>query len=181
MKTRLVILLTATLALLGRPARAGESSLGVDVGYVKANRVDATLFFNGNFRFHLSKRFAMEPEFSYWRKSQTALGFTASIEDLQFGANLLLVLPVGRNLEVFGGGGGGLHQITGNLAAGGVSGVSDSITQGGLDLQVGADVKASDGLSFFVGARHDWVLGLSGDDPRRLDQAKFFGGFRVRF
>ena len=32
-----------------------------------------------------------------------------------------------------------------------------------------------------LGARSDWVLGLSGDDPRRLDQTKFFGGFRVRF
>jgi hypothetical protein len=181
MKRRLVILLAATLALLGREARAGETSLGIDVGYVKPKRIEATLFFNGNFRFHLSRRFALEPEFSYWRKSSSALAVTASLEDLQFGANLLAVVPVGRTVEVFGGGGGGLHQITGNLAAGGNNAVSDSITQGGVDLQAGADVKASGGLSFFLGARYDWVLGLSGADPRRLDQMKFFGGFRVRF
>ena len=127
MKRRLVILLAATLALLGREARAGETSLGIDVGYVKPKRIEATLFFNGNFRFHLSRRFALEPEFSYWRKSSSALAVTASLEDLQFGANLLAVVPVGRTVEVFGGGGGGLHQITGNLAAGGNNAVSDSI------------------------------------------------------
>ncbi len=115
MKGGLVTLVTAAFLILGREVPALESSVGVGVGYVKANGVDATLVFNGVFRFHLSKIFALEPEVSYWSKSQSVLGVTASIEDLQFGVNALAVFGAGRSVEVFGGGGGGLHQITDRL------------------------------------------------------------------
>jgi hypothetical protein len=161
---RSLLLLTLATALLAAPeAFAVDSSLGVSLGYVEAKRVDATLVFSGDYRFHLSKVIALAPEFSYWK---------------------VAVLPVGSRVQLFGGGGGGLHHVTGNLAirgSGTASSVTDSITRGGFDVLAGVDIAAGDTLSFFLSARYDWVLGLEGDDPRRLDQAKFVGGFRVRF
>jgi len=182
---RSLLLLTLATALLAAPeAYAVDSSLGVSLGYVEAKRVDATLVFSGDYRFHLSKVIALAPEFSYWKKSQSSVTLTSSIEDLQFGVNAVAVLPVGSRVQLFGGGGGGLHHVTGNLAIRGsstASSVTDSITRGGLDVLAGVDIAAGDTLSFFLSARYDWVLGLEGDDPRRLDQTKFLGGFRVRF
>ncbi len=182
MKVALNGLAVATLLCAAMPqARAADSSLGVSLGYVEARRVDPTLVFSGDFRFHLSRTFALAPEFSYWKKSESSLSVTSSIEDLQFGVNLVAVLPVGRRVEFFLGGGGGLHHVTGNVQVTSAAAVSDSITQGGVDVLGGIDIGAGDNLSFFVLARYDWVLGLEGDEPTRLDQYKVAGGFRVRF
>jgi hypothetical protein len=184
MKATLSGLVAATVLVAAIPdARAADtgSSLGVSLGYVEARRVDPTLVFSGDFRFHLSGVFALAPEFSYWKKSQSSVSVTSSVEDLQFGVNVVAVLPVGRRLEFSVGGGGGLHHVTGNLGLAGTVGLSDSITQGGLDVLGGIDIGAGDNLSFFMTARYDWVLGLGGEEPTRLDQYKFLGGFRVRF
>ncbi len=59
--------------------------------------------------------------------------------------------------------------------------MSASTTKGGLDLLAGVEVRASGWLGFFLAARRDWVLHLGGADPARLDQTKFYGGFRARF
>jgi hypothetical protein len=177
-------LVVATALVAAAPAaRAADtaSSLGVSLGYVEARRVDPTLVFSGDFRFHLGGVFALAPEFSYWKKSQSSVSITSSVEDLQFGVNAVAVLPVGRRVGLFVGGGGGLHHVTGNLGVTGSTVVSDSITKGGVDVQGGIDIGAGDNLSFFMSARYDWVLGLEGDEPTRLDQYKFLGGFRVRF
>jgi hypothetical protein len=163
------------------PVRAADSSLGVSLGYVEARNVDPTLVFSGDFRFHLSGKFALAPEFSYWKKSQSSLSVTSSVEDLQFGVNLVAVLPASRRVEFFLGGGGGLHHVTGNVQVASAAAVSDSITQGGLCVLGGIDIGAGENLSFFGVARYDWVLGLEGDEPTRLDQYKIAGGFRVRF
>jgi hypothetical protein len=163
------------------PVRAADSSLGVSLGYVEARRVDPSLVFSGDFRFHLDGPFALAPEFSYWKKSESSLSVTSSVEDLQFGVNLVTVFPVARRVELFLGGGGGLHHVTGNVQVTGASAVSDSITQGGVDVLGGIDIGAGDNLSFFLLARYDWVLGLEGAEPTRLDQYKIGGGFRVRF
>jgi opacity protein-like surface antigen len=182
MRRGLIILATVTaIAAHGRDVHAAESSLGVGLGYVKAKGVESTILYSGDFRFHLSRGFALAPEVSYWKKSATAQVVTASIKDLQFGVNALVVSHAGRDVELFVGGGGGIHSLTGDLAVGSVSAVSNSITKGGLEVLGGVDFKAGDALSFFLAARYDWVLGLSGEDPRRLDQAKFYGGFRLRF
>jgi hypothetical protein len=165
----------------GREARASEGSVGIGLGYVKAKNVESTILYSGDFRFHLSRGFALAPEISYWKKSATSAAVTASIKDLQFGVNALMVSHAGRELEIFLGGGGGIHSLTGGLAVGSVSAVSSSATKAGLDALGGVDFKAGDALSFFLAARYDWVLGLSGEDTRRLDQAKFYGGFRLRF
>ncbi len=177
----IVLAVMTTILAAGREARARESSLGVGLGYVKAKSVEATILYGGDFRFHLSRGFALAPEISYWKKAATIQAVTASIKDLQFGVNALVVSHAGRDVELFVGGGGGIHSLTGSLAVGSVSAVSNSTTKGGLDVLGGADFKAGDALSFFLAARYDWVLGLSGADPRRLDQVKFYGGFRLRF
>lgn len=177
------LLVAATFAL-GTDARAVESSLGVELGYVKAKGVDSTLVFGGDFRFHLAKAFALAPEFSYWKKSQSGLGITASAEDLQFGVKAIGVYRASQILQLFGGAGIGLHHVTGSVGVAGGTRASDSITKGGVDIVGGIDVKAGNGLSFFMEARYDWVLGLDGTEGRdtnRLDQHKFLGGFRVRF
>ena len=182
MKRGLIVLVVMmTLLALGPEARASESSLGVGLGYVKAKSVDATILYTGDFRFHLSRGFALAPEVSYWKKSSTSQAVTASVKDLQFGINALVVSHAGRDVEIFVGAGGGIHSLTGTLAVGSVSAASSSNTQGGLDVLGGVDFKAGDALSFFLAARYDWVLGLSGADPRRLDQARFYGGFRLSF
>jgi hypothetical protein len=182
MRAALRGLLAATiLVATTTEARAADSSLGVSLGYVKPKSVDSTLVFSGDFRFHLNHVFALSPEFSYWKKSQSAVAVSSSVEDLQFGVNLVAVLPVGHRVELFVGGGGGLHHVTANLALSGSAGLSDSITEGGVDALGGIDIGAGDNLSFFLEARYDWVLGLEGADSERLDQYKFVGGFRVRF
>jgi opacity protein-like surface antigen len=170
-----------TILVAGREVRASESSLGVGLGYVKAKGVEATILYGGDFRFHLSRGFALAPEISYWKRTATAQGVTASVKDVQFGVNALVVSHLGRDVEVFVGGGGGIHSLTGSLAVGSVSALSNSTTKGGIDVLGGADFMAGDALSFFLAARYDWVLDLSGEDPRRLDQVKFYGGFRLRF
>jgi hypothetical protein len=186
MKTRNVAVgLLALLALsAGVRASAGESSLGVELGYVDAKVPESTLFFAGDFRFHLAKSFALAPEFSYWKKSESAVGISSSLEDLQFGVKAVYVFRPSRIVELFVGAGGGLHHLTGNVGVTGGSALSDSLTKGGLSALGGIDLRAGDDLSFFIAARYDWVLGLEPGqtgDTGRLDQKKFSGGFRVRF
>jgi hypothetical protein len=180
-KAALMLIAVAALLWGAGTAAAAESSLGIGLGYVKPKDVESTLFLTGDFRFHLSNTFALAPEFTYWKKSQSAAGLTASLEDIQLGLNLVAVLAAGRSVELFFGAGGGLHNFTGNLALRGVSAASDSASKGGLDAFGGIDFKAGDSLRFFVAARYDRVLGLEGDRSDRLDQAKFYGGFRIRF
>jgi hypothetical protein len=182
MRQKLAVLAVgAALLASGRQAHAVQSSLGVGVGYVKPERIEATLLFTGDFRFHLSKTFALAPEFSYWKKSQTALGVSASLDDLQFGANALAVLHPSRRVEVFGGAGGGLHHLNGAVVVSGSPGASNAVSKGGVDVLGGVDIEANAGLSFYLAARYDWVLGISSPNPNRLNQSKFYGGFRVRF
>ncbi len=182
MRRGLIVLTIATTWLVtGRVARAGETSIGVGLGYVKAKSVDSTLMFIGDFRFAAGRNFALAPEVSYWKKSVTIQAVTASVKDLQFGVNALLLAHPSRDVELFIGGGGGVHDLSGELAVASLSALSNTTTKGGLDVLGGVDLKAGDSLRFFLTARYDWVLGLSGADGRRLDQTKFYGGFRLRF
>src|SRR5437868_3922498 len=119
MKRRVVTMaVAAMLAASSRGARAADapSTLGIGVGYVKAKSIDATIFFAGDFRFHLGKHFAFSPEVSYWKKSAQDVVVEASVSDLQFGLNLLGVVRPAAKVELFFGGGGGVHQIGGAVA-----------------------------------------------------------------
>jgi hypothetical protein len=183
MKRRLVtIAVAATLAAGSRDARCAgvPATLGVGVGYVKASSVQATVVFGADFRFHLSKHFAVSPEVTYWKRSAPEVLVASSVKDLQFGANLLGVVRPGSKVELFLGGGGGVHQIGGAVSIGGLQ-ASQSLTKGGVDVVGGLTLEVADDLGFFLAARYDWVLGLGGDDPSRLDQYRVLGGFRLRF
>jgi hypothetical protein len=176
----IVVVLMTALQLEGPTASASESSLGIGLGYVKAQEIDSTVWFNADFRFHVSRSFAFAPEVGYWKKSVGVLGVNASVRDLQFGVNALVVLHPTRDLVIFGGGGAAVHDIAGDLSVLGIS-IADSAAKGGLDVLGGIELRAGGALSFFLAARHDWLLSLRGDKPRRLDQTKFYGGFRLRF
>jgi hypothetical protein len=183
MKRRLVIIAVAAAVAAGPGnARAAEapSTVGVGVGYVKARSVDPTISFTGDFRFHLGTHVAFSPEVSYWKRSAQGIGVAASVKDLQFGVNVLGVVRPASKVELFFGGGGGVHQIGGAVSVVGIQ-ASDTITKGGADVTGGFTLEVADDLGFFLAARYDWVLGLGGEDPQRLDQYRFYGGFRLRF
>jgi hypothetical protein len=183
MKRRVVTIAVAVmLAVSSQAARAADlpTTLGVGVGYVKAKTIDSTVFFDADFRFHFGTHFALSPEVSYWKKSAQVV-VEASVSDLQFGANMLGLIHPTRKIEVFLGGGGGVHQIGGSIGVGLNLQASQNITQGGVDVLGGITLEVADDLGFFVAARYDWILGLGGDDSSRLDQYKVYGGFRIRF
>src|SRR6266496_4028801 len=125
MKQRVVtFMISAVLVAAGGEARALDSSLGVGLGYVKPKLLDATLWFTGDFRFQVFKGVFLAPEFGYWKKSTSVAQVTVSSEDLQFGIDAILVLRTGGTVELFAGGGGGMHHLTGDLAARGITAVS---------------------------------------------------------
>jgi hypothetical protein len=172
----------ATLATWTSEAGAADipSTLGVGVGYAKAKSVDSTILFSADFRFHLGKHVAFSPEVSYWKRSAQDVVVAASVSDLQFGVNLLGVVRPASKVEVFLGGGGGVHQIGGAVSVASLQ-ATETITKGGVDAVGGLTLEVADDLGFFLAARYDWVLGLGGSDSSRLNQYKFFGGFRLRF
>ena len=182
MKRFVTIAVAATLAAGSREALCAgvPSTLGVGVGYVKASSIDPTVAFSADFRFHLAKHVAFSPEVSYWKKSADGVLVAASVKDLQFGVNLLGVVRPASTVELFLGGGGGVHQIGGAVALGSLQ-ASQTITKGGVDVVGGLTLEVADDLGFFLAARYDWVLGLGGDDASRLNQYRFLGGFRLRF
>jgi len=102
MKRAVTVLVIMMILSAGREARASESSVGVGLGYVKAKNVESTILYSGDFRFHLSRGFALAPEISYWKKAATIQAVTASIKDLQFGVNALFVSHAGRDVEAVG-------------------------------------------------------------------------------
>jgi|SRR4051812_1935711 len=183
MKRRVVTIAVAMMvAAAGRSVRAADAptTLGIGVGYVKAKTVNSTIFLDADFRFHFGTHFALSPEVSYWKKSAQVV-VEASVSDLQFGANLLGLIRPAKKIEIFVGGGGGVHQIGGSVGVGLNLQASQSITQGGVDALGGVTLEVADDLGFYVTARYDWVLGLEGADSSRLDQYKVYGGFRIRF
>src|SRR5689334_18689685 len=128
------LLISGVLAAAGGEARALDSSLGVGLGYVKPKALDATLWFTGDFRFQVFKGVFLAPEFGYWKKSTSVAQVSVSSEDLQFGIDAIFVVHAGRTAELFAGGGGGLHHLTGDLAARGITAVSNSATQPGWNV-----------------------------------------------
>jgi hypothetical protein len=180
-RTLIAGLLGVALLASGRAARAGDTSLGIEAGYVDPKAMESTVYFAGDFRFHLSKSFALAPNLSFWKKSPKVLGVTVSVGDFHFGANALWVIHAGRSIEIYAGAGGGFHHVSGDLVIRGGSAISGAVTKPGLDVLGGIDFRAGRSLSFFITARYDWILDLGGKDPSRLDQTKFGGGFRLRF
>lgn len=183
MKRRLLTMAVAgTLSALAPEALASDPppTLGVGIGYVRADSVDPTIVFAGDFRFFVSKNIALSPEISYWKKSSRSAGIAASLKDLQFGVNLLAVLRPFRTVEFYGGGGGGVHQVGADVAISTIQ-ASETITKAGLDVTGGMVLEVADDVGFFMAGRYDWVLDVGGSDPGRLDQHKFYGGFRLRF
>src|SRR5262249_35209100 len=116
MKGRLAIIAVAAVLAAGTtPVQAADApaTLGLGVCYVKAKSVDATVFFGGDFRFPLHRHLAFSPEVTYWKKTIQLVGVASSVKDLQFGINVMGLFHPTAGLEIFAGGGGGIHQIGG--------------------------------------------------------------------
>src|SRR5262245_5905870 len=77
------------------------SSIGFAVGQADARSVGATLAFTGDFRFPVGSIFSLSPGFSYWKKTESSLEVTASVQDLYFGADIIAAVPLGRRVRVY--------------------------------------------------------------------------------
>jgi hypothetical protein len=178
LRLRATLLLVLLAGLPGRNATAGDTRLGAAVGSVEPDGVSRSIVVAGDLRFPLGERFAIQPDISYWKRTEAQLGISVSAEDLSFGLQGLFVVELDR-IAFHVGGGVSLHHVTGNVELLGVNALSDSLNVIGPDLFAGVELTLSHRLRLFAGARYDWV-DLDGDDPDRLDQTKLYAGFRLR-
>jgi hypothetical protein len=162
--------------VLARSSGADEVSLGLGIGTVTPTDVNSTLWFTGNVRFQIGRFFAIEPELGYWSKSQEVFTVQSSLDDFNFGASALIVLPIDR-VKIFFGGGGSAHHISGRIGVVGLGSASDSTTKGGYQVLGGIDLRIGYRLSLFGTARFD---GVKLDSGQKLDQTKYYGGLRLR-
>jgi hypothetical protein len=160
-------------------AAAEPSSLGLGLGAVDPDGVDTALWLTANYRFHVSRALALEPEIGYWKKSEQAFGVSASAKDLNFGLSALGVLQASRRVSLSVGAGAGIHNLEVDVGFVGQVAVSDSITRLGTHVLGGVALDASRTISLFVNVRYDWIF-VEDDEPS-VDQSKVYGGFRFRF
>jgi hypothetical protein len=163
------------LGLVAADARAQSSSLGIGAGVATPKDQDSTWWVTGNVRLPLGSILALEPEIGYWKRTDTVAGLDVSTEDLQFGGNLLFIIPADR-VQLFAGGGAGGHRLKGQIGIGGAR-ITDSETKFGLHILGGLDIKVSSGVSLFGAARYEWIH-LNDERTDDLKVTKFYGGFR---
>jgi len=92
-------------------ARDQARSLGVGVGRVDPQGQDAALWLTANLRWGIGGHVVVEPEASYWKKSQASPAGDSRVEDLSGGVNVLYRFRSRRPLGFFAGGGVGLHLV----------------------------------------------------------------------
>lgn len=158
-------------ALLGARAQAATRSLGLGVGRVDPQGVDAALWFTANLRWPVGHNVVVEPEGGYWKKSVATAGGDSSVEDLNGGVNVLYRFRSKRPLGFFAGGGVGLHLVRSSFTLANAVTVSDRELKQGLHLIAGAEYALSKGLTLFAEVRHDLVADL--------DESKACAGVRL--
>jgi opacity protein-like surface antigen len=174
---RWFLVLAVLLIVPTRPAQADGGSLGLGVGVSKTDPLPDSLFLTGNFRIPLVSYLQLEPEVGYWKKDYTLAGVDLSAEDLSFGGNAILVIPVTR-LSIWGGGGVGAHRLKGSLGIPGLLTISDSETKLGIHLLGGLDISLSPKLSLFGAGRYNIIqTGSGGKD--NTHETQFYGGLRI--
>ena len=173
---RWFVVLAVLLVLPIRPARAENGSLGLGVGVVKTEVVPDSVYLTGNFRLPLVSYLVLEPEVGYWKKDYNVAGLVVSAEDLTYGGNALLVIPV-HPISIWGGAGLGAHRFKGSLGVPGLVTVSDTETKLGVHLLGGLDISLSPKLAVFGAGRYDIVhTDINGDN---IHETKFYGGLRL--
>lgn len=174
----MLLAIVSAVGLASAPVQAGEQgSLGIGIGIVKPKDIDSTLWFTANFRIKVTNHLVIEPEAGIWKKTEKAFGVEASLQDLSFGGNVLLVSG-GDPLKIWGGGGLGAHLIKGTLGIGGLGSASETETKLGIHLLGGVDYKVSNTLDLYGAGRYD-IVDLGDDD--NLNELKFYGGLRFKF
>jgi opacity protein-like surface antigen len=176
--SRMALALVGAMLLAAVPAGAGDTWLGLGIGQVKPEGVNATIAFSGELRLGLGKHFALQPDIGYWKRSETVSGISVSASDFSFGATALLLLPL-RPVRIYAGAGPSIHHISGDVASYGFSVASDSLTRVGITALGGLDLEISRSVAFFVAARYDWVT-LETSNPDSINQRALYGGFRLR-
>jgi len=164
--------------LAGTSADAGDNWLGLGIGQVKPEGVNATVAFSGELRLGLGEHFALQPDIGYWKRSETVTGISVSASDFSFGATALVLLPL-RPVRIYAGAGPSIHHISGDVASYGFSVASGSLTRVGIAALGGLDIEISRSVAFFFAARYDWVP-LETSDPDNINQRRLYGGFRLR-
>ena len=183
MKRIAVLGLTLAVAsLVDTPLAVAQSlDIGVGAGVSKtqddANTINLTntLYLTGNLRLGGGK-LVLEPEIGYWSKSLSIGGLNVSASDLNYGANLLLVIPAGGSSDLFGGIGGGAHTLKGTFQIPGLATATNSETKFGWDYLVGLEIKVGKSAKIFGAFRKDSVHTDVMND--NLQETKFYGGLR---
>jgi len=153
-------------------ANAGETAIGIGAGYVDPADVGGTAWFTGNVRFKVSDSIAIEPEVGYWKKSESVPGLVeVSIKDLNVGANVVYLAPVGNSVVVSLGGGVGAHFLKGAVGVLGFE-ESESETKFGGQVLAGLDFKIAENIALFTYVRYDLVSDFN--------QFKAYGGIRFK-
>lgn len=169
-------------------------AFGVGVGYVKPERIDWTFWLVANGRYKFSSKLAVELEVGYWRRRFQALYpilFSRAIElkvghwwrsesifehssisDFSVGGHMLLLSQESERLQVFIGGGMGVHFLKDNA---GFLGDKSSKTKVkfGVRLLSGIELDVAGSFSVFGAARFDLVS--------EINQFKVYGGLRYKF
>ncbi len=148
-------------------------ALGVGVGYVKPEDVDGTFWLVANGRYKFASNLAVEPEIGYWRRSEGVPGlFEVSLSDFSVGGHVLLLLPAADRLQVFVGGGPGVHFLRGAVGFFGLE-ASETETKFGVHLLGGVEADVAESLAVFGAGHFDLVS--------EANQFKVYGGLRYKF
>jgi opacity protein-like surface antigen len=153
-------------------ANAGEAAIGIGAGYVDTADVGGTAWFTGNVRFKVSDSIVIEPEVGYWKKAEGVPGLVdVSIKDLNVGANVVYLAPVGSKAVVSLGGGVGAHFLKGAVGLLGFE-ESESETKFGGQVLAGLDFEVAESIALFAHVRYDLVSDFN--------QFKAYGGIRFK-
>lgn len=171
LKTGVLVMVALGTIGFARGAEAKDFSLGLGAGTVDPQEFGRAPWFTANLRWKLGKKFLIEPEGGYWKKTETVPGVETSIRVVNGGVNILYPI-VRKGVDLFVGGGLGVHVIRSEQEVVGLAAQEDTEVKQALHLLAGFELKAG-ALRLFGAARFDTVADL--------DQSKLYGGLRIRF
>jgi len=181
-------ILLAVVALLASAslshAQDSKAAFCAGGGFVKPADVDGTVYLTGGFSLKVAPTVAVEPEFSYWKKSDGVEDLIRlGVSDTTIGASVVfrpaIAGPVGVHLGV----GPSVHFAKLSASLVGMSG-SDTQTKLGGQAFVGADIRVSQPVWLFATARYDLVAEPDWGDEigsANISAFKVYGGLRVNF
>lgn len=164
----LVVLIGLASVVGTQPAQAASLSAGI--GTVDPEGVRRTPWFTVNLRWKLGKRFLIEPEAGYWKKTTRLTPSASSIvQDRNVGLNF--VYPIRqKSFDFFVAAGVGLHLLEPSTDVHGTVTAGERELKQALHVFGGAEYKLG-GLTLFGAVRFDTVADAN--------QSKLYGGVRL--